>query len=183
MATMCKRPAFALRATAGGLRLRLAGFGGQACYAVTSHDGQTAGPHSRGGSKGALRCGRDEVPVRRGARSARRLFQLFLLVVAHDGRLPRSQHLGAAERPARVHLRRRLSHAVSRGRRLRARPARSPLRSRRGPARIRAEKRRFPSRVHGERPPSVRQASRIAKARPSASSISTALSKDVRGAA
>src|SRR5262245_26039787 len=82
---------------------------------------QTAGPHARGGSQGSLRCGRDEVAVRRGTRSPRGVFQLPLLVFSYHCRLSRPQHLRATERPARINLRRCVPLVVSGGCRVRTR--------------------------------------------------------------
>ena len=110
---------------------------------------------------------RAQVPVRHGGpararvREARRraggLPAVPVLVVAHHGRLPRSQRGVPTAREARgggVH--RRVPGHLPRRRRLRARSARSPDGTRPRAARRRAEERRFAPRVHRRRPSHLR---------------------------
>ncbi len=95
--------------------------------------------------------------VGRPRRRALRLFALPVLVVAHDGRLPRPKHGVPAAREARGGgLHRRVPGDLPRGRGLRARPDGPPHGAGARAARRRAEERRLAPRVHRRRPSDLR---------------------------
>src|SRR5687767_4685309 len=94
-----------------------------------------ARPYARASSQGAIRRRRVAIPFRKRTPGAGCIPALPELVVAHDGRLPRSQPDGPLESRAHSEQHGGLPGAVSRGGWLRARPARAAGRSRSAAAR------------------------------------------------
>ena len=110
--------------------------------------------------------------------------RLPLLVLSHDRRLSRAAVWPSRlQRAAHSDLPRSVPDAVSRRRRLRARPARAPGGSRLGAARRRAAQRRLAPGVHGQRPAHLRHAPEPARTSRCSSSISTASTAASRGGA